>query len=121
MRILAIDYGKKRCGIAISDREKKIAIPYGIVKSENLLEEIKKIVKEKNVGEILIGLPLSLSGKEIELTKEVYKLKSEIEKELNIQVTLLDERMTSKLYNKSENIDDLSAAILLEDYLKMSL
>ena len=117
MRILAIDYGKKKCGIAISDKNNKIAIPYGIIKSENLFKELKKIIEEKD---IVLGLPLSLSGREIELTKEVYEIKRKIESMFKIEVILIDERMTSKLY-KGEDVDDLSAMALLEDYLKMCL
>ncbi|MEO0144187.1 MAG: Holliday junction resolvase RuvX [candidate division WOR-3 bacterium] len=120
MRILAIDYGKKKCGIAISDKNNKIAIPYGIIKSENLFKELKKIIEEKDIKKIVLGLPLSLSGREIELTKEVYEIKRKIESMFKIEVILIDERMTSKLY-KGEDVDDLSAMALLEDYLKMCL
>lgn len=119
MRILAIDYGRKKCGIAISDSKNKIAIPYGTIETKDLFSEIEKLIKQKNIGKIVIGLPLSLSGKEIEITKEVYRLKEKIENAFKLEVILLDERMTSKIF-KEEYVDDLSAMVLLEDYLKLS-
>ncbi len=118
MRILAIDYGRKKCGIAISDKENKISIPYAIIKTNELFEFLRKTIEEKNIKKIVIGLPLSLSGKEIEITKEVYNLKNKIENEFKVEVELLDERMTSKMFN-NENADDLSASVLLENYLKL--
>ncbi len=118
MRVLAIDYGRKKCGIAISDKENKIAIPYAIIKTNEIFEFLRKIIEKKNIKKIVIGLPLSLSGKEIEITKDVYNLKSMIESEFKIDVELLDERMTSKMF-KSKNADDLSASVLLENYLKL--
>lgn len=119
MRILAIDYGRKKCGIAISDSENKIAIPYGTIETKGLFAEIKKLIEEKNISKVVIGLPLSLSGKEIEITKDIYRLKEKIEEVFNLEVILLDERMTSKIFNQ-KNVDDLSAMVLLQDYLKLS-
>lgn len=119
MRILAIDYGKKKCGIAITDKENKIAIPYGIIKTSEIFEKLKEIINQKDIKKIVIGLPLSLSGKEIEITKDVYNFKEKIEKEFHLEVILFDERMTSKIF-KEKNNDDLSAMVILENYLKLS-
>ena len=119
MRILAIDYGKKRCGIAITDKENRIAIPYGIIRTTEIIQKLKEIINQKDVKKIVIGLPLSLSGKEIEITRDVYQLKEKIEKEFHLEVILFDERMTSKIF-KEKNNDDLSAMIILENYLKSS-
>ncbi|MFZ8845763.1 MAG: RuvX/YqgF family protein, partial [Candidatus Hydrothermia bacterium] len=80
---------------------------------------LKEIISQKDIKKIVIGLPLSLSGKEIEITKDVYKLKEKIEKEFHLEVILFDERMTSKMF-KEKNSDDLSAMIILENYLKFS-
>jgi len=80
MRILAIDYGRKKCGIAITDKENKIVIPYGIVKTSEIFEKLKEIISQKDIKKIVIGLPLSLSGKEIEITKDVYNLKKKLKK-----------------------------------------
>ncbi|MCS7245192.1 MAG: Holliday junction resolvase RuvX [candidate division WOR-3 bacterium] len=119
MRILAIDYGRKKCGIAISDSKNKVAIPYGTIETENLFSEIERLIEKKNISKIVIGLPLSLSGKEIEITGDIYRLKQKIEEMFKLEVILLDERMTSKIFKK-DNVDDLSAMILLQDYLKLS-
>ncbi len=119
MRILAIDYGRKKCGIAITDKENKIAIPYGIIKTGEIIQKLREILNQKDIGKIVIGLPLSLSAKELEITKDVYNFKEKIEKEFHLEVILFDERMTSKIF-KQKNNDDLSAMLILQDYLKFS-
>jgi putative Holliday junction resolvase len=119
MKILAIDYGRKKCGIAITDKENKVVIPYGIIKTSEIFEKLKEIINQKDIKKIVIGLPLSLSGKEVQITKDVYNFKEKIEKEFHLEVILFDERMTSKIF-KEKNSDDLSAMVILENYLKFS-
>lgn len=119
-RILAIDYGERWTGIAISDPLKIIANPLKEIdiKKNELFREIEKILKEFEVEEIVIGLPLTMSGKKTQLYEKIKKLKEKIERELKIKTTLWDERFTTKMAkNIRKESHKNAAAFLLEDYL----
>ncbi len=119
-RILGIDYGKKWIGIAISDPLKIIAKPLEEInlKEKDILEEIAKILKEFEIEKIIIGFPLTMSGKEIEICEEIKKIKKEIEEKFKIETILWDERFTTKIVKdlKKESHKN-AAAVLLQDYL----
>ena len=136
-RIMSIDYGNKRVGIAFSDPMKTISYPSGVINKKNeehLIEELLKIINEKQVEKIIIGLPISMSGSYSQQTKKVIVFKNTLinelnEKGLNITVDTIDERLSSVAaknimiqqgiktgHNKSK-IDELSASIILQEYL----
>lgn len=129
MRILAIDYGENKCGIAISDPLGIIAQPYKIVKTERLIEEIQEIIRTNEVKEIVIGLPFRTDGKENPKLQEILLIAKEMEKVFNIPVNCIDERYTSKeaeeilkkitgnWRKRKEKIDAVSAAIILKSYI----
>ena len=96
--ILGIDYGSKRMGIAVSDLLRTIATPYKILYRKDLktdLEELKKIIKEKEIGAIAMGLPLQMNGQEGEIAQEVRKFATILEENLCLPVFLWDERLSS--------------------------
>ncbi len=96
--ILGIDYGSKRMGLAVSDLLRTIATPYKILYRKDLntdLEELKKIIKEKEVGAIAMGLPLQMNGQEGEIAQEVRKFATILEENLCLPVFLWDERLSS--------------------------
>jgi putative Holliday junction resolvase len=73
-RVLAIDYGEVRVGIALSDPLRILATPFVVLKNDgNLLENIKKIITEKQVSQIVLGLPINLKGKDSKKTEEIRK------------------------------------------------
>ena len=130
MRLLGIDYGKARIGIAISDEEKIIATPLETIKNQkDYLDIILNLIKEKNVEKTIIGLPLLMSGKDSDFTTEVREFAKKIKTLSNIEVVLWDERLTSKEVEKfliSEKIkrkkraklvDSMSAVLILQSYL----
>jgi len=131
-RIMAVDYGEKRIGIALTDPMLTFAYPFiTLLNDEKFWDNFIPIVKEKNVSKIILGLPLKESGEEYELTKSVLEFRVKIESKLKIEVLLRDERYTSsiaqdiiiKSVNKKSKrkdkslIDRGAAAIILEDYL----
>lgn len=132
-RILAIDYGVKRIGIAISDPLKIFSIPLITLNNDpNLWTEIKKIFNKYNIKEVVVGLPLREDGAKSKITVQVEKFALEFEKELKIKTQFIDERYSSaiawehiiegvpskkKRRNKSL-IDKKAAAVILDDYLK---
>jgi len=124
-RILAIDYGEKRLGIALSDETKTIAQPKPHIEASKR-EEIIELVKELDVEKILIGFPVNLKGEETRSARRVRLFVDWIEKNINLPVELIDERFSTKEVQKEigkssrgrERIDSLVAARMLERYLK---
>jgi len=133
MRYLGLDLGSKTLGMAISDRTGLIASSLKIVRhNENyvsLIPEVKKIVEEYEVEEIVLGLPKNMNntiGPKGELS---FQFKKMLEEKLNIKVNLEDERLTTKqatdilIMNdtsrkkRKQVIDSMAATIILQSYL----
>jgi len=122
MRYLGIDYGSKRIGLALSDPEGKIAIPYlTITNTKNAISDIIKIAKNENVIKIVIGLPISFSGGESKQAIEVKKFADGIKKATTLPVGFENEVLTTKLAKKEgilqKHLDKAAAAIILQSYL----
>ncbi|MBF8437597.1 Holliday junction resolvase RuvX [Halanaerobiaceae bacterium Z-7014] len=113
MRVLAIDYGQKRVGLAISDRLGITAQPYKTIINESreeLIEELAEIIKKNDITEVVIGLPLHMNGTEGERAEKSRILATELEDALNISVFLQDERLSSAEVEKVMLAGDLSRA-----------
>jgi len=132
MRILGLDYGKKRIGIAISDEEGKYAFPYQVLENRNkffVFDNLKIIVQQEKVEKIIVGLPLNLKGEREKKAKECEDFANKLNSYLNLPVELEDERLTSRLSSrllrdnpskkakKKEAIDQQSAILILQGYL----
>ena len=131
-RILALDYGLRKTGIAVTDPLQIIATPLETVQTDVLIEYLKKYFLSEEVEHVVIGMPVNLEGEDTHSTEEV---RSFIEKFKTTffgkSITTIDERFTSKLAfdamlkggmkkkqrSIKENIDKLSATIILQDYL----
>lgn len=134
-RILAIDFGMKRIGLARSDPSKIIASPFKTIQCGKTLEETAAlIIKEcEGVDMIILGLPLLLSGKDSETTATVRAFAALLEEKSGLPLILWDERLTSKQVEKlliegnvsrkkrSQHVDVLSATLILQSYLNQSL
>jgi putative Holliday junction resolvase len=129
-RVLAIDPGTKRTGFAVSDEIGVTAQgleTYEGESTEKLADHIAGLVERYDVGVVVVGMPLSMSGGEIEGTVRSKDLANMIEDRCGVEVVMRDERMTSleveKLMRregkikKAGDIDRLSAVLLLQDYL----
>ena len=134
---MSIDYGDKRIGIALSDPMHTISYPFCVIEQinkEQLVTEIFKIIDEKQIDRIIIGLPISMSGSYSKQTNKVVLFKNFLmdellNKGLNIKVYTIDERLSSvsaknimiqqgiKTGHNKGRIDELSAAIILQEYL----
>ena len=129
---MGIDYGEKRIGIALCDPLLTFAYPFSTIKNDSaLLTSLSKIVLEKNISKILIGLPSKKFRSSKALAEKVFKLKTDIETKIKIEVILWDEeyssiiakeRMIESVAKKSsrkkkELIDQHSAAVILQEYL----
>ncbi|MBK7103905.1 MAG: Holliday junction resolvase RuvX [Ignavibacteriae bacterium] len=131
-RILAIDYGEKRIGIAISDPLKIFAIPLITFENNNtFFDKLKNLFQLYNFTFAVLGYPLKEDGTKTNLSDIVENFKEKIEKQFNIQVKFIDERYSSSIaWEHIKNsvsskkkrrdkslIDKNAAAVILEDYL----
>lgn len=135
-QILAIDYGKARCGIAATDDMQIIASGLDTVETRFLMEFLKKYFTENKVDDVVVGLPTDLKGNISEVETDILKFIDEFQKEFpGITVHRLDERFTSKMAsffisqsgkNKKKRqekglIDKVSATIILQNFLEQRI
>ncbi len=134
MRILALDHGTKRIGVAVSDETKTIALPLEYIPAEpfaDFLERLKHILLEKEVDFILIGMPRNMDGSYGPATQKVEVFIAALKSAIPIPIKTWDERLTSTMANRvlvqgnvrrdkrKEKVDAMAAAILLQSYLDM--
>ena len=135
-RLLGIDPGKKRIGVAISDENKIIATPYTTIiknKFSELLNNLNKIILENDIKGIIIGNPINLDGSPSESSQSAKDLAINLSKNITIPITMWDERLSSRgAFNisseldinsskKISKLDENSAAFILQgalDYIK---
>jgi len=137
-RIISLDYGLARIGIAVSDPLKMIASPFSTVKAEKklpqtadrIIEELKKIEKEKEctIETIVIGMPYKMNGTLGMQADEVKAFAAELEKKIETPIEFWDERLTSVQANRtmegmsrkkrSQFVDNVAATIILQSYLE---
>ena len=131
-RVLGIDYGERRIGLALSDPLGIIAKPLKVIDRKTTPDyksEIIEIIDEKEVVEIIVGLPITMKGDYSEQTKTVQKFIDEISGICNIPVTEIDERFSSiaakkalyeqgvKTGHEKGRVDETAAAIILQEFL----
>lgn len=117
MRYLGIDYGEKNIGLALSDEEGKIAIPYMVVGS---LGGVVLAVKKENVGKIVVGLPIGFSGKDTKQTIIVRKFAEILQKKVKLSIEFENEILSTRIaseFSSKNKIDASSAAVILQSYL----
>lgn len=134
-RIIGIDYGQKRIGLAISDVNHLIASPLATFEAQKnidtLIDYLKKVEIDKNfiLEKIVIGLPLHMDGKESKMSEEVKIFGQKLEEILSIKIYFFDERLSSvqaERFLKEANfsrkkrtqfVDKLSAVLVLQSFL----
>ena len=135
-QILAVDFGKKRCGLAATDDLRIIASGLDTVETSVLMEYLKKYFEKNSVDELVIGLPMDLKGNMSEVEEDIQKFIEEFKSEFpEVSVMRFDERFTSKIAsyfisqsgkNKKQRqekglIDKVSATLILQQYLEQKL
>lgn len=124
MRILGIDYGTKRVGVAVSDEARKFALPVSVLQNTDLLiSEIKKLAEQYDTNEIVLGESRNFKQEANSILEQSIKFKQSLEKE-GMKVTFEPEFMTSiqaeRLQGKNIMHDASAAAIILQSYLDRS-
>lgn len=130
MKILALDIGKKRIGVATCDRLEIAASPFSVVKAgKNAVNEVVALLKKEEIDRVVIGMPVSLDGVEREPCERARYFKNELEKSTDLPIEFFDERLTTKIAEASliesgmrreqrrEVIDAVAASLILRSYL----
>ena len=134
-RLIGLDLGSKRIGVSICDEKQLIATPYKTIhksKNNELIEELKNIIQENDIKAIIIGYPLNMDGTSGSSAQSVNDVSKNIDKEIDVDVCLWDERLSTvgafnlssqidvKVSKREKNIDQNAAAFILQgaiDYL----
>lgn len=122
MRMMGIDYGEKRIGIAISDENGRFAFPYSVVENDRkIIERIKKICQEKEVSKIVLGQSLDYKGQPNPIMEDIEKFKNNLGKEINLPVIyhpeVLTTREAERVQGESKMIDASAAALILKSFI----
>jgi putative Holliday junction resolvase len=132
MRYLALDYGTKRIGVAVSDELKMIAQPLEFIPTEPcdaFLVRLKQIISEKEVERLFIGMPRNMDGTYGPAAQKVQEFIATLQQAISVPIQTLDERLTSAQANRvllqanvrradrKQKVDAMAAAILLQSYL----
>jgi putative Holliday junction resolvase len=124
VKVLALDYGSARTGVAVSDPTGTLARPLGIVeraRSEPGLAELARLAREEDVERVIVGLPLTMRGTRGEQVVETERFVQALRGVLDVPVELFDERFTTDLAQQTAGAapeDALAAAHLLSTYLE---
>jgi putative Holliday junction resolvase len=123
VKVLALDYGAARTGVAVSDPTGTLARPLGVIQragSEDGLRELAELVRSEAVDRVVVGLPLTLRGERGEQAQETERFADALAAALEVPVDRFDERFTTTLAGPGAGEDARAAAHLLTSYLEWS-
>lgn len=135
MRFLGLDLGTKTLGLSLSDRSNMIATPlitlrFKIEEYESIIPELHKIIKEKEITDLVLGLPKNMDNSCGFAAERSLKFKAILESQIKLPVHLIDERLSSmeaekilistdmKRIKRKKVVDNVASAIILDTYLK---
>ncbi len=129
-RVIGIDYGTKRFGLALSDTGRTLASPVAVLHGEAALRrELDRLIETEEVDRVVVGLPLNMDGSVGRKAKEVLAFRDRLARSLELPVDTYDERLTTvqaedllreagfSFHQRAERIDKVAAQILLQSYL----
>lgn len=135
-RLLAIDFGKARCGVAVSDSLQIIANPLDTVATKEIFPFLVSYCQSEQVDKIIVGLPKQMSGEDSESMRYIKPFVGRLKHAIpNIPIEMYDERFTSVLAHRAmiesgmkkkdrqnkANVDKIAACIILEDYMQKKM
>ncbi|MBU1131111.1 Holliday junction resolvase RuvX [Patescibacteria group bacterium] len=126
-KLLGIDYGQAKCGLALADSDVKTAVPLDVVSlndlgfqpkaDQPLAGRIKDLIESEEIEKIVVGLPLGLDGRETAQTKEVREFIKNLKLKTDIEIVAEDERLTTAQAKRSGHDDAVAAMYILQSYL----
>jgi len=125
VKVMALDYGSARTGVAVSDPTGTVARPLGVVEqagADGGLAELARLVREEGVERVVVGLPLTMRGTRGEQAAETERFVEALRGVVDVPVELFDERFTTDLAQRTPHpaaaVDARAAAHLLSDWLE---
>jgi putative Holliday junction resolvase len=128
-RVIAFDPGSKRIGVALSDPLRIVAAPHAVLDAHDPWREIMELLEEYEPSEIVVGLPMSLSGEEGPAAQRARAFGEELERRSGRSIVWVDERFTTKTAEEAlieggvrrrerkQSVDKVAAAVILQHYL----
>lgn len=131
--ILAIDYGLKRIGLAISDKSRAFAFPCDVIENKSktyVLSELKKIINDRDVDLIVVGMPFNMDKTKGEMAENVDNFIAFLKQNLDVEIKSIDERLTSFAAEENlkeshlstkdikKHVDMEAARLILEEYIR---
>jgi putative holliday junction resolvase len=126
LRVLALDHGRARCGVAVSDPSGTLATPLEPVlrpDTKKGLARVREVIEETGAERVIVGLPVSLSGADSDQTREARAFAARLQAVVRVPVELYDERFTTSLARQAGgagSLDSRAAAVLLDEWLTVS-
>jgi putative Holliday junction resolvase len=134
MRVMALDYGERSVGVAISDELRLTARPLTTIRREKwkraqLIDRIRQLVSENEIATLVVGLPLNMDGSRGEAVERVESFISDLRRSVSIPIVTVDERLTSReadrilremgvgLRERRARSDEYAASLILQDYI----
>ncbi len=117
MNVLAVDHGMKRIGLAWTDSDLGVVLPYGVLGS---VAELLELVEKEKIDRIIVGWPLNLESEENDNTERVKTFVEELKNNIEIPIELIDERFTTIQAEKmggEASLDEKAAMLILQSYL----
>jgi putative Holliday junction resolvase len=125
VKVMALDYGSARTGVAVSDPTGTLARPLGVVEragTDSGLAELRRLVREEGVERVVVGMPLTMRGTRGEQAAETERFADSLRSAVDVPVEFFDERFTTDLAQRTPHgaaaVDALAAAHLLSDWLE---
>ncbi|MGQ9881583.1 MAG: Holliday junction resolvase RuvX [Armatimonadota bacterium] len=131
-RILALDIGERRIGVAVSDETATVAQPLVVIAREGTakdVERITQIARQHAVHEVVVGLPVTLRGEQAQAVQKLQAFVAHLRRALDVPIVLVDERLSTAEANRRmreadvgrgarrQKVDAVAAALILEKYL----
>ena len=119
-RVIALDHGEARCGVAVSDPTGELVTPLPVVERPDTrrgLARVADVIREREAEIVVVGLPLTLAGEEGVQAQAARAFAERLAKAVDVPVELLDERLTTRMADRTGGNDSVAAAHLLESWL----
>ena len=119
-RVMALDHGEARCGVAISDPTGELVTPLPVIERPDTrrgLTRVAGVVREREAEQVIVGLPLTLAGEEGEQARAARAFAGRLGEVVDVPVQLFDERLTTRMADRTGGDDSVAAAHLLESWL----
>jgi putative holliday junction resolvase len=119
-RVIALDHGEARCGVAVSDPTGELVTPLPVIERPDTrrgLARVAEVVREREAEQVVVGLPLTLAGEEGDQARAARAFAGKLGRVVDVPVELFDERLTTRMADRTGGNDSVAAAHLLESWL----